>query len=630
MIDQIWTISQGGSQKTFDSLGIEDASLVFRSQAPDMLSFTVLTDYDSDALWAYLDDVTVQRDGSTWFVGKAMEPRRVGTSGRESITYTIVGPWFQLERITYQQTHARLYSASLTTRTNSRVILGTDTDGDRLNSQEVITEVVDYALSVVSGFLQLDNDSRAVEFPYEEMSSLSCAEAIKRALRWSPDVVTWFDYTTTPPTLHLDERGDLASADLVIADVVISQNEIRPRPDLVRDRVEVKFEYVNSFDGDQYTTIVEQVAGTDSTGLKTLVLDYQLQGNTFVVQEQAVRAETIQKDSAAWWKKRHSKLVNATVSTIANDSQTAVDDGEANDGTSYSRQLITGSIADWMSQGTCKQEIVADVTYTPAGGVQTTEKLSLTITGTNATTKTYRKVNLTQEAEPEPTGLAQAILDSIETLHYEGSVDLAEDEAGATRYLGNVLNISGGRTAWETMDAMIVEESLSLGGGRTRLTFGPPRYLAPDQLFALSRQTRERRAGDATARSSAVIGAKTEASIRYPETDSIGGGAGELSGFVFQFAAASELTLTWATVLASYDPATDTDWSIEFAVSSNQMTGSVSYVTDTARVDATGSSQTKYRLPVIRDSKRVTVGGLWVEKLDIQSANVIGVMRKEA
>jgi hypothetical protein len=52
----------------------------------------------------------------------------------------------------------------------------------------------------------------AMTGPYFEVTDMKCGEIIRKILRYLPDVVQWFDFTTSPPTLNFNHRANLAGA----------------------------------------------------------------------------------------------------------------------------------------------------------------------------------------------------------------------------------------------------------------------------------------------------------------------------------------------------------------------------------------------------------------------------------
>jgi hypothetical protein len=91
-----------------------------------------------------------------------------------------------------------------------------------------------------------------------------------------------------------------------------------------------------------------------------------------------------------------------------------------------------------------------------------------------------------------PTGLAQNLYDSLATLQYEGSVTLTEQECVGDIRPGHLLRLSGGRTAWATMDAMVFETVENISAGETAVRFGPPAHLVLADWLALVRLGRDR------------------------------------------------------------------------------------------------------------------------------------------
>jgi hypothetical protein len=76
----------------------------------------------------------------------------------------------------------------------------------------------------------------------------------------------------------------------------------------------------------------------------------------------------------------------------------------------------------------------------------------------------------------------------------------------------------------------------------------------------------------------------------------------------------SESFVSISTILASYDPATDDDWSVNLTISSGVFNGTIGFSDDTALYNATGSSQTVYRIPIVRDEVFVATYGAYAEK----------------
>lgn len=491
-LTNIWQING----QTFSDRQLTGVKAQFISQASDIVTFSHVADYDTDPIFSNGETVTILRDGATWFKGTCTAIRRRANASTERIHYTISGPWWQLEQVVFKQTFVRNVSGVDVPISLAKLELGTDDAGARLHSGQVLANVLSHAVSALGGsaLITAGTIEGSTQMPYEELNSLTCAEVIKRVLRWNPDLVTYFDYTTATPTLHIKRRSSLTSSTFALSDVVITDNSINPRHDLQRDGVIVQYERIDTVGSTEKKVIITDQAGTTSNPLKTLNLFFDLLGSSRSLLKQKVVTETIQKDSASWWQNQTPKLASATNVSVNGATQTAVDDGAENDGTSYTKKLVAGAITDWMSGvGTNEQDISADVTYTLDGNTRT-EKMRLRIRGTNADDKTYITTGTFDPSEPTPSGLAAAILASISTLHYEGSISLKQQDAGDTPLISRTINIQGGRSEWASMAAQVYSVNYDLDAGSTQISFGPARHLAAADLFQLYRNTRTRRA----------------------------------------------------------------------------------------------------------------------------------------
>lgn len=105
-------------------------------------------------------------------------------------------------------------------------------------------------------------------------------------------------------------------------------------------------------------------------------------------------------------------------------------------------------------------------------------------------------LGLNGEISSAPSGLAQALHSAISVLHYEGEIVLAFDsECDLAQHPGQVLNLTGGLAAWETMDAVVQVVEHNLDRAETTISFGPPEHLSPQDQIELLNGNRKRNAG---------------------------------------------------------------------------------------------------------------------------------------
>lgn len=127
------------------------------------------------------------------------------------------------------------------------------------------------------------------------------------------------------------------------------------------------------------------------------------------------------------------------------------------------------------------------------------KELSVRILVTDAETRTYSTLASLSEGETMPTGIAQAVYDSLSVLQYQGSDVRVQSEIanaagdGPLLHLAHKLNLSGGRSAWASMDAQIQRITEQDGNGYTSITFGAAKHISAGDLAEMFQWNRWRR-----------------------------------------------------------------------------------------------------------------------------------------
>jgi len=517
----MWTLVYNGTEKTFADWGLANLKRTLRSQKEDDVTFEQSgAPYDGTPLFFYGDTVTIRRAGVNWFVGRVLKTPRTGRGQDENLSYSLAGPWWYLDDLVYQQNWV-VYGGGM--KFKSRVILGQDEDGNSITSGQAIGDILDFAISAGRPFLKGMIDPSA-NIPQDECKDITCGDALRKILRWHPDCVAWFDYTTVPyPTLHIRKTADLSSAsfDLSAGDVV-SSLEINPRDDLRRPCVLIRYEQSGSTDGNPWVNIVDDVYPPGSTGqeIGALHVTIPLHGADVNTLYQKIRVRPLKasvvndpnNDSDgsihSYWESvmgiaDNSKVSNVTFEEIPGEAggtyfKRVLTQPDATDvngfpitiDTTLSNELMEGSITDWMQTDLAvkaqHQTISVCISYTYNGQRFTSQPFSYSLTATDAGTQTYSKTTV-RGGEPIPTGLAQSYYESLQTLQFEGVVTLTEGEASGVVKMGQVVNFTNGISAWSTMNALVQQVSEEIDLGTTVVHFGPAKHLDPQQLVAMER-----------------------------------------------------------------------------------------------------------------------------------------------
>jgi hypothetical protein len=549
-MNPVWTLMDAsGVEKPVADWGLRDLTRDRINQASDVVTFRAEgRASDADPLFDYGSTVRLFRNGMSWFYGRVVQiPGRASARAEEQL-YRLAGPWWYLENLVFQQAWETTngIDVTLVSTNKSRLVLGQKDDGTKLATGAAILEVLAYATARGTPLTVGEVTPDAVA-PYAEALDLSCAEVIRNFLRWIPDAVTSFDYTTVPyPTLSIFRRADAPVMSLPAYGAPVSGFDLTPCHDLQAPAVVLKFEQTNDIDHDTFTSLTVQAAPPTATGDEpgALVMTLDLAGARATYQKQKVRTGFIPTNETSptvisWWKGKFPWLNDFADAdlVVATGTLTRTIENPANYPditlTNLPNELLEGSVAEWMGLDAAPLLVQATLQYTGA----TTDASSAVfdasnqrivytrVIGTNAETQTYSRLTSETEAEPAPSGLAQALFDAVGVLHYDGRLELMEEECSGIGAPGSLVNLTGGRTEWAVMAAQIqrVEELVDLG--QTRLTVGPGKHLGHGDLAELLRINRLRRPSyrlnERTTGSGSGNSAKVQGGEQLPRSDSV-------------------------------------------------------------------------------------------------------------
>lgn len=530
------------------ALGVSGLQLRLVNQGVDALSFSC--PLESDPGFALNTELVLTRtegsgDPVTWFRGRLRAAPRQLTPQDESLRFEALGPWHWLERTPYLQSwkapaDPSNVASALVSYLRGRAILNQDPSGNKIDAKAFVAEVLAYCIAActaanggVAPFAATIDDSLAVTLPWDEVTDLSCADAIGRILSILPDTVAWIDYAPTTPVLHFSRRAALDGLTLPVlppgdsspfAAAIRSSIDLAPLPEQQRTKVVLIYIATHRANEAAWETysIDAYPVGSAPNHPDALVRTIALAGGVAqsnvlqqkvdvdVIPAALVTSGIVSSGSdfstlSAWWKNHAPDLrkSNVTIKTFRGGTRT-LPDGSAVTGT-LANELMKGAVTDWMEDRhgisvedqLVQVQVDVEIEDPDISGKKERQvwPLSVVIRATNAATKTYVFTESSTATPPEevPAGLAQAVYNAIAPLHYEGTVALTEAEPTVNILVGRALNLTGDLAAWETMDALVQGATIDLDRGQTSLRVGPPRHLGVGELTDLFRANRTRR-----------------------------------------------------------------------------------------------------------------------------------------
>lgn len=502
--------------------------------------------------------VKIRYDGKIVFQGRrlkhngTMNPRSPGAS------YTFADAWYDLEHTVFQ--HLWRWSATPAPfpfiNLFQDITAGPDAAWGYLQADDQIEEIVNFAQTTVGLPIQIGAVDPAWNLPVYAVKGITCAEAIIQVLRSIPDAVTFFDYTTTPPTLHVKQRANLSSVSLPWLEKSVTgqahaSTEIEERPDLRVPQVVVYYRSVTSVDGENFTSFSADVYPPLSNGLvlRGLVIPVDLRGTSSTTLSGSLTTVAVNPTVTSFWQKFKPDLAGADISSLSLVSTTigsgqydiTIKDDAGSDvsiGT-YPNKLVSGTVASWMSVTVKEVTVTGFLKYTKrktddAGSnyydltTQEAHKVTVRMRLTNAPAgeTPYSAVSSVETGEPALTGVAQNIYEACQTLEYEGRHVVQQRDVSLYGGSSNqppgpqfTLNLTGGKAAWATMATAVYETEIDYYNGRTTWSFGPHLGLDArefyDLLTAWSRRQKfenpnVRNSGKDAGANSGELGAETE------------------------------------------------------------------------------------------------------------------------
>lgn len=193
-----------------ESLGCQVGPRTRSNQAADVLPLTFPRRGATASPLAYDDKVQVWVDGGAYFTGRAGQPGFSMTGSSGAVTVPVFGPWKILER----WPAIRVYSTNAPAVTNTVAHASDWTPRWQMFSYPAFAGLAPTGYAVLQLLFGPEYVSRAaphfvtgampagvVPPAAVEINGSSVAAGIIQALRSSPDVALWWDYSVSPPAL---------------------------------------------------------------------------------------------------------------------------------------------------------------------------------------------------------------------------------------------------------------------------------------------------------------------------------------------------------------------------------------------------------------------------------------------
>jgi hypothetical protein len=517
----MYLLTAGSTSQSLAAWGFELGTITLQNQAPDTLTLhlpaarAAAADPIPYGTIVTLDHVV----GSTTrrlFYGIRVAAQHTLSGSTDDRTYTFAGPWWWLEQLVFHQVWQAWDGSALADTYNPHLILNISSPaGEYIPTNTQLTEIINYAAAAPrSAPIQVGTISPSVYLPLDEATDITCAEAIRRTLRLCPDAIVHFDYTTSPPTLHIQRDTELAQVTLDTTE--LDTLGVAKRDDLELNAVVIRYEIENTIDGNTYLQSVFDAypAGSLSTDLGVFPATVPIAGLQRTTERCPVTSVAIEPTDPDWWTARG--LLDPNLSNLVT---VTLDPATLERETDLPYELTAGSISDWIDFVQAPDTITINATinvYADTGHTRLlhtyTQVLSAQVTATDAPTGDYTGVTQV-DAESVPTGLAQYLYEA--SGGYDGQFAFTASELDPRPFMGRAINLTGGQPDWTTMRAPVQSVTLDLASGATQVKFGPARHLAITDIISLLRVNRVRRViTNKTARTAGLSG--SSATIAHP------------------------------------------------------------------------------------------------------------------
>ena len=527
-----WTLTYSGTTKSLAEWGMRQCVITEQSLTAGKFTAIIPGDMLATLPWSYQDKITLALNGETKFVGVVLSPKRVGGGVSEMMQLRFADPWWWLGQGTYTQPWWSQESAA--SYDSPKIALFAElTPGEGWLIQTIgqaISNIVNQCNAYFGGVMQMGTLSgagfAAKPIP-QRLLNVTYEAALRQVLAWVPDAVQQWDYSTTPPTLHLVQRAAATAHSYAFADgTVMMSQEFTKRDDLVVEGIDITYTGLNVLGN--IIKITDHAGATTGTRIVKTVIDCSgsAQGSSAVTptytpeltRDYRVEVDTVSHGSAEWWLQYGDTGAETadqitvgqhTMELAANAPENAgkTDLGDCNllwigGGMPRSRVNAHTRIALVKAYLTITTTTIEDASAAPILTTTVKERriarllapvtdLAGTYSQVVSTGTTSYSGSIVQGLSPSfvVPGIAASLLAAWSVAQFDGAVTITKAECDEPVKLGDVMNLTGGDAEWETMNTTIMGLTRDLDAGTTTITTGVAAHLGLDEYVSLIRMS---------------------------------------------------------------------------------------------------------------------------------------------
>ena len=435
------------------------------------------------------DKVFVQHyESGIWMTVFAGEVDRIvdrhgrGTDRVQDVT--VAGPWSKLSRLVFRQSWSVAgegTNGSALTISSSRVILNQTAAGASQSMKAQLDEILDYACPKC-GITKGTVSALAQVLPADEARDITCADAIRRELRFFPKRIVRFAYGLSSTSIQIVDTSSESVA-AYVASVPKTERVYEYNANPV-SCVDVAVDTTDILVGGSPVS-ARQVYPTDGdpNDLDCLHVTVQLERGSASTTTESFESvtENVPSDlnSVTFWKLKHPRLANVAVSAIDITNGARTPSNYPRIAKSTKGEIEAAGLHCEVSRFTC------DCHITTADDEEEDIKLTMDFLTTDATTRTYtwQTGSSSTAGETLPANLAQALFE-------QRSQSLLSERM--TIRLGDTFPKIGDKDVVDGEIVYLQSFDVDCYDLTAQLSFGQPEHLSAEDMKSLLNGFRQR------------------------------------------------------------------------------------------------------------------------------------------